>query len=107
MDQHFASAPLEQNIPVVLAMLGVWYVDFFGAQTHAILPYDQYMSRFPAYLQQCDMESNGKVRSQLRRIFFCFILVCRAFELMVLVQLPLVQSFGENPELMGSTRFIS
>lgn len=61
MDQHFASTPLEKNIPVILAMLGVWYVDFFGAQTHAILPYDQYMARFPAYLQQCDMESNGKV----------------------------------------------
>jgi glucose-6-phosphate isomerase len=61
MDRHFATAPLEQNIPVVLALLGVWYIDFFGAETHAILPYDQYMHRFPAYLQQCDMESNGKV----------------------------------------------
>ena len=60
MDEHFRSAPLERNIPVVLAMLGVWYVNFFQAHTHAILPYDQYLHRFPAYLQQGDMESNGK-----------------------------------------------
>jgi glucose-6-phosphate isomerase len=51
---------LEQNIPVILALLGVWYNNFHGASTHAILPYDQYLSRFPAYLQQADMESNGK-----------------------------------------------
>ena len=60
MDTHFRSAPLEQNMPVILALLGVWYVDFFGADSHAILPYDQYLHRFPAYLQQADMESNGK-----------------------------------------------
>jgi glucose-6-phosphate isomerase len=60
MDEHFRSAPLEKNVPVVLGMLGVWYMNFFGAQTHAILPYDQYMSRFAAYFQQGDMESNGK-----------------------------------------------
>jgi glucose-6-phosphate isomerase len=60
MDEHFRSAPLEQNIPAILALLGVWYVNFFGAQTHAILPYDQYLHRFPAYFQQGDMESNGK-----------------------------------------------
>jgi glucose-6-phosphate isomerase len=60
MDEHFRTAPLEQNIPVVLAMLGVWYANFFGAETHAILPYDQYLHRFPAYFQQGDMESNGK-----------------------------------------------
>jgi glucose-6-phosphate isomerase len=60
MDQHFKSAPLEKNLPVILGMLGVWYSNFFGAQTHAILPYDQYMSRFAAYFQQGDMESNGK-----------------------------------------------
>jgi glucose-6-phosphate isomerase len=59
-DEHFRSAPLEQNIPVVMGMLGVWYNDFFGAQSHAILPYDQYLARFPAYFQQGDMESNGK-----------------------------------------------
>jgi glucose-6-phosphate isomerase len=59
-DEHFRSAPLEKNVPVVLAMLGVWYMNFFGASTHAILPYDQYMSRFAAYFQQGDMESNGK-----------------------------------------------
>jgi glucose-6-phosphate isomerase len=59
-DEHFRSAPLEKNVPVVLGMLGVWYSNFFGAQTHAILPYDQYMSRFAAYFQQGDMESNGK-----------------------------------------------
>jgi glucose-6-phosphate isomerase len=60
MDEHFKSAPLEKNLPVILGMLGVWYMNFFGAQTHAILPYDQYMSRFAAYFQQGDMESNGK-----------------------------------------------
>ena len=60
MDKHFRDAPLEQNLPVILALLGVWYNDFFGAETHAILPYDQYMHRFPAYFQQGDMESNGK-----------------------------------------------
>jgi glucose-6-phosphate isomerase len=59
-DEHFRSAPLEKNVPVVLGMLGVWYSNFFGAGTHAILPYDQYMSRFAAYFQQGDMESNGK-----------------------------------------------
>jgi len=60
MDQHFREAPFDRNIPVVLAVLGVWYNNFFGAATHAILPYDQYLHRFPAYLQQADMESNGK-----------------------------------------------
>jgi glucose-6-phosphate isomerase len=59
-DEHFRSTPLEKNVPVVLGMLGVWYSNFFGASTHAILPYDQYMSRFAAYFQQGDMESNGK-----------------------------------------------
>ena len=51
-DNHFHSAPLEQNVPVLLAMLGVWYVNFFQAETHAMLPYDQYMHRFAAYFQQ-------------------------------------------------------
>ena len=60
MDQHFRSAPLDQNIPVILAMIGVWYTNFFGARTEVILPYDQYMHRFPAYFQQGNMESNGK-----------------------------------------------
>jgi glucose-6-phosphate isomerase len=60
MDEHFRAAPLEKNMPVILALLGIWYHNFFGAQTHAILPYDQYLHRFPAYLQQGDMESNGK-----------------------------------------------
>ncbi|HEY3815722.1 MAG TPA: glucose-6-phosphate isomerase [Polyangiaceae bacterium] len=60
MDEHFRTAPMEKNVPVVLGMLGVWYMNFFGAQTHAILPYDQYMARFAAYFQQGDMESNGK-----------------------------------------------
>jgi glucose-6-phosphate isomerase len=60
MDEHFRSAPLEQNLPVTMAVLGVWYNNFFGAATHAVLPYDQYLHRFPAYLQQGDMESNGK-----------------------------------------------
>ncbi len=60
MDEHFRTAPLEKNLPAILGLLGVWYNNFFGAQTHAILPYDQYMHRFPAYFQQGDMESNGK-----------------------------------------------
>lgn len=59
-DQHFRTTELEQNIPVVLALLGVWYNNFFDAQSHAILPYDQYLHRFAAYFQQGDMESNGK-----------------------------------------------
>jgi glucose-6-phosphate isomerase len=60
MDEHFRTTRLEKNIPVILALLGVWYNNFFGAQSHAILPYDQYLHRFPAYFQQGDMESNGK-----------------------------------------------
>ena len=55
-----SDAPFEQNLPVLMGLLGVWYADFFGAQTHAVLPYDQYLKRFPAYLQQLVMESNGK-----------------------------------------------
>ena len=60
MDNHFKSAPLEQNIPVIMALIGIWYNNFFHVDTNAILPYDQGMARFPAYLQQADMESNGK-----------------------------------------------
>ncbi len=60
MDEHFRTTPLEKNIPVIMALLGIWYNDFFGADSHAILPYNQYLHRFPAYLQQGDMESNGK-----------------------------------------------
>ncbi len=60
MDQHFRTAPLDKNIPVILALIGIWYNNFFGFQTEAILPYDQSMHRFPAYFQQGNMESNGK-----------------------------------------------
>lgn len=60
MDEHFRSAPLEKNMPVILGMLGVWYGNFFGVGSYAILPYDQYLQHFPAYLQQLEMESNGK-----------------------------------------------
>ncbi len=60
MDEHFRTTPLDSNMPVILALLGIWYNNFFGSQTHVILPYDQYMHRFPAYFQQGDMESNGK-----------------------------------------------
>ena len=60
MDNHFKSAPLVQNIPVIMALIGIWYNNFFHVDTNAILPYDQGMARFPAYLQQADMESNGK-----------------------------------------------
>ena len=60
MDEHFRTAPFEKNLPVLHGLLGVWYNDFFGAQTVAVLPYEQYLKRFPAYLQQLTMESNGK-----------------------------------------------
>lgn len=60
MDNHFKTAPFEENLPVILGLLGVWYNNFFKAESHAILPYDQYLHRFPAYFQQGDMESNGK-----------------------------------------------
>lgn len=59
-DEHFRSSPLEENVPVILAMLAVWYANFFAAESQAILPYDQYLHRLPAYLQQAEMESNGK-----------------------------------------------
>ena len=60
MDQHFRTAPFERNLPVLMGLLSLWYANFFGAQTVAVLPYDQYLKRFPAYLQQLTMESNGK-----------------------------------------------
>ena len=60
MDEHFRTTPVEKNLPVIMGLLGIWYGDFFDAQSHAVLPYDQYLHRFPAYLQQLDMESNGK-----------------------------------------------
>jgi glucose-6-phosphate isomerase len=60
MDEHFRTAPFEQNLPVILGLLTVWYTNFFAAQTMAVLPYEQYLKRFPAYLQQLTMESNGK-----------------------------------------------
>ncbi|NLI75267.1 MAG: glucose-6-phosphate isomerase [Candidatus Riflebacteria bacterium] len=61
MDEHFRTTPLRRNLPVLLALIGLWYNNFFGAETMAILPYDQYLHRFPAYFQQGDMESNGKM----------------------------------------------
>jgi glucose-6-phosphate isomerase len=60
MDEHFRTAPLARNLPVLMGLLAVWYGDFFGAQTYGVMPYDQYLKRFPAYLQQLTMESNGK-----------------------------------------------
>ena len=60
MDEHFRTAPFDKNLPVLMALLGVWYTEFFNAQTVAVLPYEQYLKRFPAYLQQLTMESNGK-----------------------------------------------
>ncbi|MCU7498154.1 MAG: glucose-6-phosphate isomerase [Bacteroidota bacterium] len=69
MDEHFRTAPFEKNMPLILALLGIWYNNFFNAETYAILPYDQYLHRFPAYFQQGDMESNGKsVSRQGRRV---------------------------------------
>ena len=61
MDEHFRTTELESNIPVLMGLIGIWYHNFFGASSYAILPYDQYLHRFTAYLQQADMESNGKV----------------------------------------------
>jgi glucose-6-phosphate isomerase len=60
MDEHFRTTPFNKNVPVIMGLLSVWYNNFFGAQTVAVLPYDQYLKRFPAYLQQLTMESNGK-----------------------------------------------
>ena len=60
MDDHFRFSPLEANMPVLLALIGIWYINFHGVRSHAVLPYDQYLARFPAYLQQLEMESNGK-----------------------------------------------
>ena len=60
MDEHFRTAPFERNLPVLMGLLAIWYNNFFGAQTVAVLPYEQYLKRFPAYLQQLTMESNGK-----------------------------------------------
>ena len=60
LDEHFREAPYERNLPALLGLIGIWYNDFFGAETHAVLPYNHYLSKFPAYLQQLDMESNGK-----------------------------------------------
>jgi glucose-6-phosphate isomerase len=60
MDEHFRTAPFERNLPVLMGMLGIWYNNFFDTQTVAVLPYEQYLKRFPAYLQQLTMESNGK-----------------------------------------------
>lgn len=60
MDQHFRNSPFPENLPVIMALIGFWYVTFFGAESHAVLPYDQYLAKLPAFLQQTDMESNGK-----------------------------------------------
>jgi glucose-6-phosphate isomerase len=71
MDDHFLHAPLERNLPVLMALLGIWYGNGFGFETHAVLPYSQELSRFPAYLQQLDMESNGKsVRLDGKRVTY-------------------------------------
>ncbi len=60
MDEHFRTAPIESNLPMLLGLIGVWYDNFFGAETVAILPYSQYLAHLPAYFQQLEMESNGK-----------------------------------------------
>lgn len=69
MDKHFRTTPFRKNLPVILAMVGIWYNDFYGAQTHALLPYDQYLHKFADYFQQGDMESNGKfITKQGKRV---------------------------------------
>ncbi len=104
MDNHFRQTPFEKNIPAVLALLGVWYNNFFGAQTHCILPYDQYMHRFPAYFQQvCHF------------IFLCSfhlrvtwkVTVSRWTEMETVYHTQLGPSFGESQEPMASMPFIS
>ena len=60
IDEHFLATPLERNLPVIMGLLGIWYVNFRGLRAHAVLPYDQYLQRLPAFLQQLEMESNGK-----------------------------------------------
>jgi len=67
LDEHFKNAPFEKNLPFCSACFGIWYDNFFGAQSHAVLPYDQYLSRFPAYLQQLDMRGNRQERHARRR----------------------------------------
>ena len=67
MDQHFLSEPFESNMPVLLAMLGIWYHNFWGAQSYAFLPYDHYLRNFVKHLQQMDMESNGKSVRRMAR----------------------------------------
>ena len=67
MDEHFRTAPFEQNLPALMGLLTVWYNNFFGAATVAVLPYDQYLKRFPAYLQQLTMESNEEAHHAQRR----------------------------------------
>ena len=67
MDEHFRTTPFERNLPVLMGLLAVWYDDFFGAQTVGVMPYNQYLKRFPAYLQQLTMESNGKHVTTRRR----------------------------------------
>ncbi|MFT7234629.1 MAG: glucose-6-phosphate isomerase [Methylophagaceae bacterium] len=64
MDNHFKSEPFENNMPVIMGLLGIWYINFFGAQTHAIVPYDHSLARFPSHMQQLDMESNGKITNR-------------------------------------------
>jgi glucose-6-phosphate isomerase len=71
MDEHFRTAPFERNLPVLMGLIGLWYNDFFGAQTVAVLPYEQYLKRFPAYLQQLTMESNGKRVTQDAAVVEC------------------------------------
>eukprot|EP00668_Euglena_longa_P001748 GGOE01002058.1.p1 GENE.GGOE01002058.1~~GGOE01002058.1.p1 ORF type:complete len:1069 (+),score=312.14 GGOE01002058.1:410-3208(+) len=71
IDCHFRDTPLEQNVPIILALLGIWYNNFFNFETHAVLPYDQYLHRLPAYLQQADMESNGKCATRAASLVNC------------------------------------
>lgn len=84
MDEHFRTTPLERNVPVILAVLGVWYINMFGAESHCLLPYDQYLHRFAAYFQQGDMESNGKyVQRDGAQVNIISVLVIFEFESVV------------------------
>jgi hypothetical protein len=103
MDNHFRTTPLEKNIPVILALIGIWYNNFFGAQTQCILPYDQYLHRFSAYFQQVAFTIFAV---NLPRVTW------KATESQLIgtergLAIQLVRSCGENLELMDSTLFIN
>jgi glucose-6-phosphate isomerase len=99
MDEHFAKTKLEENLPVILALLGIWYNDFYGAQTQALLPYDQYLHKFADYFQQGDMESNGKsITKDGSRVNYQTGVSCSAFDGMLMTAHHLGPERHQRPE---------